>query len=218
MNQDTDQHRISYDRLAETYAQHIAHELEQKPLDRSLLDRFAQKMHKKRLVYDIGCGPGHITRYLWKRGVPIQGIDLSPRMAELAHRFNPQIEFQVGDMAALKIEDATVDGIVAFYSIIHIPRLLVPAVLREFKRVLRPGGLLLLSFHKGQEIRHFDELWGQPISLDFIFFERTEMERYVREAGLTLEESIEREPYVPDVEVQTRRVYLFARKPFSRGA
>ncbi len=75
-----------------------------------------------------------------------------------------------------------------------------------------PGGLLLLTFHIGQEIRHLDEWWGKQVSVDFIFFETAEMEHELREAGFTIEQSIEREPY-EGIEVATRRAYIFARKP-----
>ena len=79
------------------------------------------------------------------------------------------------------------------------------------KRVLRPEGLLLLTFHIGQEIRHLDEWFDKKVSLDFFFFETDEMKQYLATAGFEIEEAIEREP-IPDIEVQTRRAYIFARK------
>ena len=80
------------------------------------------------------------------------------------------------------------------------------------KRVLRPGGLLLLAFHIGGETIHLDEWWGQPVSVDFHFFHPEEMADSLRIVGFEVEEIIEREPY-PEVEYQTRRAYIFARKP-----
>ena len=115
-------------------------------------------------------------------------------------------------MSSLDVENEAWGGIVAFYSIIHIPRAEVISVLREFRRVLRPNGLLLLSFHQGQEIIHLDELWGEKVALDFVFFQLHEMEDYLKAAGFEIEDSIERPPY-EGVEVQTQRVYIFARKP-----
>ena len=212
MNQGTNELRDSYDQVAEEYVARIFHELEHKPLDRQLLDRFAADVRDLGPACDMGCGPGHIAQYLHNRGVNVLGIDLSLRMIEQARQLNPGIEFQQGNMSALDVNDEAWGGIAAFYSIIHIPREKVTHVLQEFKRVLRPNGLLLLAFHQGQEINHIDEWWGKKVSLDFIFFQRAEMEAYLKTAGFELEDCFERPPY-QDVEVQTQRVYIFARKP-----
>ena len=140
-------------------------------------------------------------------------IDLSPEMVKQSRRLNPEISFRQGNMLDLKkIADDSFGGIAAFYSIIHVSRDSVIDALREMKRVLCPEGLLLLTFHIGQEIRHLDEWFDKKVSLDFFFFETDEMKRYLDTAGFEIEEAIEREP-IPDIEVQTRRAYIFARKP-----
>jgi SAM-dependent methyltransferase len=204
--------RDSYDRVADEYAARIYHELDHKPLDRELLDRFADALRGQGPVCDLGCGPGHVARYLHERGVDVLGVDLSPRMVELACQLNPGIAFRQGDMTSLDVEGAAWSGIAAFYSIIHIPREQVVDVLRELRRALRPGGLLLLAFHQGDETRHLEEWWDRPVSLDFHFFERAEMEGYLKAAGFALEQTNERPPY-EGVEAQTQRVYIFARNP-----
>ncbi len=202
--------RESYDRVAGEYAKRIYGELADKPRDRELLDRFARTVRGSGPVCDLGCGPGQIARYLKDRGVvEVFGIDLSPGMVERARELNPDLEFQTGDMTALSAPDATWAGIAAFYSIIHVPRDELPTALREMQRVLRPGAPLLLSFHVGDEDLHLDEWWEQPVSVDFLFHTREEMERALRDAGFEIEEVVERDPY-PDVETQTRRAYVFA--------
>jgi hypothetical protein len=80
------------------------------------------------------------------------------------------------------------------------------------KRVLKPGGVLLLTFHIGEEVKHLDEWWEKPVNLDFAFFQPGEMEDWLTEAGYELEETLVREPN-PEVEVATRRAYIFAKKP-----
>jgi SAM-dependent methyltransferase len=200
----------SYDRVADEYVRRIYDELRHKPLDRELLDRFAGRVGGP--VADLGCGPGHVARYLHERGVGVRGIDLSPLMVERATSLNAGIEFRQADMKALPDADGTWAGLVAFYSIIHVPRAEVVETLREWRRVLRPGGLLLLTFHLGDDVVHLDELWDQPVSMDFSFFRSQEMAEYLRLAGFEVEEIIEREPY-PDVEYPSRRAYIFARRP-----
>ena len=204
--------RDSYDRVAEEYARRIFDELQHKPFDRQLLDRFAARIPKNGQVCDMGCGPGQIARYLHRQGADTLGVDLSPRMVAEAQRLNPDILFHQGDMLALPDEDNSWGGIAAFYCIIHIPRPQIVDALREMKRVLKPGGVLLVTFHIGQEIKHFDEWWEKPVNLDFAFYLPEEMEAWLNEAGYELEETLVREPN-PQVEVATRRAYLFARKP-----
>jgi ubiquinone/menaquinone biosynthesis C-methylase UbiE len=202
----------SYDDVAEEYVRRIYDELKDKPLDRQLLDRFAAAVGEKGIVCDVGCGPGQVARYLSERGASVIGIDLSQQMIEQARRLNPAIEFRQGNMLALNAVDEAWAGITAFYSIIHIPRDEVVSVLFEFKRVLRPAGLLLLAFHIGDEVVHLDEWWERPVSADFVFFQPNEMTAYLREAGFDVKEVIERPPY-ENVEHPSRRAYIFARKP-----
>ncbi|MBI5879320.1 MAG: methyltransferase domain-containing protein [Chloroflexi bacterium] len=205
--------QASYDQVATEYAERFRDEMDKKPFDRKMLDWLVERASGMGAICDMGCGPGQIARHLRGRGAETCGIDLSPEMVKQAQRLNPDIPFQQGNMLALTdVADNAFGGIAAFYSIIHIPRPAVVDALRELWRVLRPNGTLLLTFHIGHEIRHLGEWWGKPVSLDFILFETTEMKDYLQAAELTLAEVIERDPY-PDVEVQTRRAYIFARKP-----
>ncbi|HEV7376583.1 MAG TPA: class I SAM-dependent methyltransferase [Pyrinomonadaceae bacterium] len=210
MNEDL---QSSYDRVAEDYAEHFRDEVEKKPFDRKMLDWLAEKVGNLGVVCDMGCGPGQIARYLHDHGAKVCGVDLSTAMIERALALNPGIPFEQGDMLGLsKIGDNSYGGIAAFYSIIHVPRPLVIQALQELRRVLRPAGVLLLTFHIGQEIIHRDEWWGKEVSLDFIFFETEEMKGFLQAAGFELQEVIERDPY-PEVEYPSRRAYIFARKP-----
>ena len=203
--------QASYDRLADEYVRRIYDELQHKPLDRQLLGEFAVRVKGAGCVCDLGCGPGHVARYLREHGAHVCGIDLSSELVERARRLNPGIEFQQGNMFALDAADATWAGIVAFYSIIHIRRTDHLLVLSEMGRVLRPGGLLLLAFHLGDKVLHFDELWGQNVSVDFHLFRTDNVAESLRSAGFKVEEIVERDPY-PDVEAPTRRGYILARK------
>jgi len=210
--QDRKEYKTSYDLVADEYVRRIFDELQHKPLDRQLLDRFAASVRDVGPVCDMGCGPGHVARYLHEHGVQVCGVDLSPAMVERARRLVPGVEFRQGDMMALDAPDAAWAGIVAFYSIIHIPRDDMAQALGELRRVLQPGGMLLLAFHIGDDTIHLDEWWGQKVCVDFFFFGSDEVADYLHATGFEIEEIIEREPY-PDIEHQSRRGYIFARRP-----
>lgn len=203
--------RDSYDRVAEQYTATFYDELARKPFDRELLDRYASLVHGNGAVWELGCGPGHVGRYLWERGVTISGLDLSAAMVACARRRNPELSFTQGTMLALPVEDGTLAGIVSFYAIIHLTRTEARDALREFRRALALGGHLLLAFHGGEGEIHTEEWFGQPVDVRATLFTGDELARYAADAGFTLVELLERPPY--DFEHQTPRVYLLARKP-----
>jgi SAM-dependent methyltransferase len=89
----------------------------------------------------------------------------------------------------------------------------LPAAFREMARVLQPDGLLLLAFHAGEQTLREEELWGRPISMDFFFFQPPAIRQALESAGFAMEALIEREPYAPEIEYQSRRAYIFARRP-----
>ena len=211
MNKPVSKTQDSYDKVAAEYAEKFKDEMDYKPFDRDCLDRLAREVGDLGPICDLGCGPGQIARYLYRKGVHTLGVDLSPKMVAEAQRLNPEIPFHQGDMLALPDANNLWGGIAAFYCIIHIPREQIVDALCEMKRVLKPGGVLLVTFHIGQEIKHLDEWWDKPVNLDFAFYLPEEMEAWLKEAGYELEQILVREPN-PEVEVATRRAYIFAKK------
>ncbi|MCC7360904.1 MAG: methyltransferase domain-containing protein [Anaerolineales bacterium] len=204
----------AYDQVAHLYAQRIYPELYFKPFDREQLDRLSERVGALGPICDLGCGPGQVARYLKDHGAATLGVDLSPAMTVQAAALNPDIAFQVGDMRALTgVADGAWGGLAAFYSLIHLSRPELPGALRELRRALVPGGWLLAAVHLGSETLHRDELWGLPVSLDFYHFTSAELREYLEQAGLTVVEVLERDPYPPDIEYQSRRGYLFAQRP-----
>jgi ubiquinone/menaquinone biosynthesis C-methylase UbiE len=165
-------------------------------------------------VCDLGCGPGEIARYLRDAGSVVVGLDLSPEMIKQARQLNPDITFIEGSMTALPFDNAELGGIAAFYAIVNIPGEYLSGVFKEMHRVLQPKGLLLLSFHIGDGKVSNPEswAWGQPVSMDWFFFPTADIRDLLKSVGFRIEEVIERDPYSQDVEDQTRRAYIFARK------
>jgi SAM-dependent methyltransferase len=143
--------RTSYDTVAADYAERARGVLAGKPLDRALLSAFAESVRAAGAgpVADLGSGTGLVTAHLHTLGVDAFGIDLSPGMVAQARRAYPGLRFEVGSMTALDLPDGAVGGIVAMFSVIHLPPECRPDVFAEFHRVLAPGGEVLIAFQAG---------------------------------------------------------------------
>ena len=213
MDQPISDLQSSYDRVAEQYAQEFFDELTRKPFDCAMLDAFAARVRGGGIVCELGCGPGHVARYLKDRGVEMRGLDLSASMVEVAGRLNPDITFAQGDMADLAMADDSLAGIILFYSIIHLQKEQVTPALVGMKRVLRPGGQLFMAFHGGDGKVHRDEWYGETVSIDFRFFRGEEMQEHLESAGFVDIKVEQREPY--EFEYPTPRCYVSATKPIS---
>src|SRR4030081_1538475 len=211
-NSQSEKMRVSYDTIAAEYANRIYPELKNKPLDRQLLDRFADDVRMSGPVCDIGCGPAHIARYLFDRGVNVFGLDLSWGMLNEAKRLNPNINFIQGSMLALGLGSDTLGGIAAFYSIIHVGREHVVTALAEMRRVSKRKGSVLLTFHLGEDVMRMTDFHDHPVDFEATLFLIEEMTAYANAAGLNLQQAMERDPY-PEVEYQSRRGYILATKP-----
>ncbi|BDT93424.1 methyltransferase [Nocardia sputorum] len=140
--------RAAYDDIAELYTELFRNHLAGAVLDRAVLGAFVESVagNGSGPIADLGCGPGRITGHLALLGARVFGIDLSPRMVELARAEHPQLFFAQGSVEELPIGDSTLGGIVAWYSLIHTPPERVPHVLNEFHRVLASKGHVLLAF------------------------------------------------------------------------
>ncbi|GAA2470674.1 class I SAM-dependent methyltransferase [Terrabacter carboxydivorans] len=160
--------RTAYDTVAVDYARLLEGELARSPLDRALLGHFAElvELEGGGPVVDVGCGPGRITGHLAALGLDVSGIDLSPGMVAEARRRHPDIDFSTGSLAALDLPDASVTGVVAWYSIIHTPPASLPQVFAELHRVMRPNGLLLPAFQAGGfSVRH-EQAYGHTVTFE----------------------------------------------------
>ncbi len=205
-----EQLRTGYAGVARAYREQLADELPGKPLDRAFLDAFAERCAGG-LVCDVGCGPGHVARYLASRGASVEGVDLSPAMIAEAIALAPALTFRVGDMFALPYDVGALAGIVAFYAIVHLRTDELLAPFKDFYRVLAPGGLVAVAFHVGNDTVHVDELFGCATSLDFQFHPPAAVIAALTAAGFTLEARLDREPY-PGTEHPSQRTYLLARR------
>jgi SAM-dependent methyltransferase len=190
--------RESYDAVAADYVQLVKNPAELDPLSRAMLAAFAETVRSAALgpVADLGCGPGKVTAYLAELGVPVFGIDLSPRMVELARRAYPDLTFTVGSMTAPEIGDGELGGVLAYYSTHHTPPDQLPVVFGEFHRTLAPGGHLMLAGHvgEGQLLRPTQGYGGHPVSYESHLLPPARITELLEGAGLTITARLVQEP------------------------
>jgi SAM-dependent methyltransferase len=210
---DIDEVRRCYDLAARAYSDKFLGELESKPLDRWLLERFAASLRSGTVVYDFGCGSGQTTRFLRSLGLrSILGLDISPATIALARERNPDLCFEVDDMLRSRHPDASAEGIVAFYAIVHFGYHEFGVALSEWHRLLKPGGRLLFSFHAGRgSLRSRDFLEVKGAVATWRFLDPGKVLGLVRAAGFAIEEALVREPY-GGAEHPSKRCYVLAAK------
>ncbi|MFI7286875.1 class I SAM-dependent methyltransferase [Streptomyces anulatus] len=211
--------RDSYDAMAPAYVEFARGELAAKPLERALLSTFAELTAAGGSglpVADVGCGTGRVTEHLHGLGLGLDvfGIDLSPRMVAVAREEHPNLRFEEGSMLGLGLPDASLGGLLAWYSTIHVPDEELPRAFAEFHRVLAPGAHVQLGFQVGDESLRLTEAWGMEISL---IFHRRQPERIaglLREAGLEVVSRVwrERETDGPFPE-RAPQGFVLARRP-----
>ena len=203
-----DRLRASYDRVASTYDRTLGAELEGKPWDRERLRAFCRDVADP--VVEVGCGPGQVGAYARSLGRHVVGVDLSPQMARLAAGRLPAAV--AGDMRDLPIRDSSVGGLLAFYAVIHLRREELGDGFAEFRRVLRPGGRVLVSAHEGEGELATDEFLGEPVPFVATLLSLDELRVAAAGAGLEVTRADRRPPY--PTEHPTVRLYVEAVRPW----
>jgi ubiquinone/menaquinone biosynthesis C-methylase UbiE len=101
-------------------------------------------LHPGIRLLDVASGPGAVAADAAKRGARSVGVDLSPRMVELAQRLHPTIEYREADVEHLPFPDHAFDAVVCAFGLGHFPR---PGLaVAECVRTLSPGGRIAFAW------------------------------------------------------------------------
>ncbi|WP_313409369.1 class I SAM-dependent methyltransferase [Aeromicrobium sp.] len=146
--------RWAYSRLAEPYIEMFATGEHEHVDDLELIRRHLTT--RPGVVLDLGCGPGHLTRFLADGGATVRGFDVSPEFIDHARKAHAGIEFELGSITELPLPDASVSGALCWYSLIHFAPEAIDGALTEIRRVLEPGGRLVVGFFVGDALEPFE--------------------------------------------------------------
>jgi ubiquinone/menaquinone biosynthesis C-methylase UbiE len=186
----TQELRHAHDVLADWYAEHLSGVLESMPIERAVLDLFSELTLAAGLgaeVADVGCGTGRLTPYLASRGLSPRGVDLSPGMIEVARRDHPAFPFEVADLRDLPFPDASLAGVVCWYSLIFLAPPARTVAFAQLVRVLQPGGYLVTAFKDGDgQHRRGGRSAGLGVEFDSYWLSAREMVDFGTGAGLDL--------------------------------
>ena len=197
-----------YDEVAQRY-------LEWSPLRptgprRAYLQRALDLVPAGARVLELGCGAGVPMTAALAEGRHMTGVDISATQVELARRNVPTATFLHADMTALAFEPEAFDAVVAFYSLTHVPRDDVPALLARIRDWLRPGGTFLASFGVEDDPGTIEEDW-LGVDMYFSHFSAKKNRRLVAEAGLVVDSA---EVLVePEDRCDARFLWVVAHRP-----
>jgi ubiquinone/menaquinone biosynthesis C-methylase UbiE len=208
--------RATYDAVARAYADQFDGELGHKPLDRALLAPLCD-MTGEGVLADVGCGPGHVTRFLADRHADVVGVDLSPEMVAVARERHPDLRFMEASMLDLPVADQAWAGAACQYSIIHLTDAERSVACGELARVIRAGGSLLVAFHVDTaelsvgQVHHVSHWFDHAVSVEAHFLSPEDVTAELERAGFAVWSRTVRQPD-PAIEYPSRRCYLFARR------
>ena len=172
----------TYAKIAQSYADEFFDDRTDLPFVDMLADALPQGAH----VLDIGCGPGQFSQYLAEKDFNVEGIDLSDEMLAIAKTKVAGISFTKMDMRKLEFAYNTFGGILAAYSIIHIPSSELAGVLAEIKRVLKPEGKALFIVQQGEADQVMDEPLAPGEKIFMNFFTPERLNNVLAASGLTV--------------------------------
>ncbi|MDJ1114118.1 class I SAM-dependent methyltransferase [Microbacterium dauci] len=182
--------------MADAYAAALPDAAYEAPEDLALIERFLATTPRDARILDAGCGTGRMIDLIIsaRPDAMVLGVDASAAMLAHARVRHPRFDFITGELATLPFPDAVVDGILAWYSVIHTAPAELGEVIAELARVLAPGGHLLLGFQAGEGVRELTHAYGHDVDLRAYLHSAAAVGALAVEAGLQIVEATERLP------------------------
>lgn len=175
-----------YDEIAEEYAKKIVDKD-----SKLVLEIFRKNVVEGATVLDAGSAAGRDTNILSQNGYKVTGIDLSIKLLEIANRTYPELHFESGDVRKLEFPVESFDAIWSLAVLHHLEKEDVQKALKEFYRVLKPNGAVMISVKSGQGTKKIRDKHFLNKEREFHLISASELDSLLKEAGFTEKELIE---------------------------
>ena len=171
--------RHVYEGIADGYAGRFGDDLEGSLVDGKVLENAVGMLPPSALVLDIGCGPGHVASFLAARRCRAVGIDLTPKMLDVARHADPHLALINGNVLRLPVRDGVADGAIAWFALHNLPRALLGEALGQVRRALRPRGVFVMATHGGdgeESVAHHWQGRTEHVTLTYYSLEQLRSE------------------------------------------
>lgn len=178
--------KVGYNEAAETLEKIFGIDREEEEEEVKVLSDFSSRIPSNSRVLDAGCGNGAYSRIL-SETFEVIGVDISEKQIELAIQNTPKAEFFCQDMTKLTFPDEYFNGILAYYSIIHVPREEHHELLKDFHRMLQINGNILMTFHSSDDPESYDgDFFGTGAKMFWSGFDETTNLKMVQDIGFKI--------------------------------
>jgi len=200
--------RDTYAAVADAYREQYETRLDERPLERWLLDRVVE-LAWERPIADVGSGTGASTAYLARAGGDVTGYDFSPEMVEAARRAHPELRFETADQRRLLRPPAASGwgAITSWYSMVHYAPSEVAEQIGYLANLLDEDGVLALALHAGAAVETTGEWLGHAVSTPWVRHDPAHVRAAAEAAGL-----VEVETYV-EIGEDRDRLFILAQRP-----
>lgn len=150
------------------------------------IKKFSKEIIKNGRILDLGCGPGHHSKYFSNLDFKVTGIDLSSEMIKLARKEFEDVNFEVMDILHLNFEENSFDGIWASASLLHIPKNQIKLILNKLKGVLINNGILYISLKEGKGSELFNDIRYGGVDKFYVYYQLEEIKNILKDVGFNI--------------------------------
>ena len=150
------------------------------------LDNFLKRLRKGSKILDIGCGTGHVARYLSKKGFNVVGVDLSERMLVTAKQKSPQSDFYLMDVREIKFKPQSYDAVLCLFVLNHVDHKEAKKVIGKMSKILRKKGHLFIAVPEGEGEEVVPEPLNPRHKMYFSYYQKEFLKKELEKNGLKL--------------------------------